>query len=74
MPLQFKGMPSLFEGMRMWSCRTQKYTFVISEEGGRFTASAKALDNPTRIDLGGHNAHDSFDSAQQVCVDLMYPH
>ena len=74
MPLQFKEMPRLFPQQRMWGCATPRYTFIITEEGGKFSASAKLGGKGSRIDLGGgFEAFDSWDAAQQSCVDLLYP-
>lgn len=72
MPFQFKPMPSLFPEMKIWGCVAKEFTFVISQDEDGFTASAKVQGSPQRIDLGGHGAHETFDSAQQACVDLAY--
>lgn len=73
MPLQFKSMPQIFPTQRMWGCRTNKYTFIITEEDGKFSASAKLGGQGPTIHLGGFAAHSSWDSAQQACVNLLYP-
>lgn len=73
MPLQFKEMPRLFPQQRLWGCRTWKYTFVISEEQGKFSASARLGGVGNVIHLGsGFEAYHSFDEAQQACVNLLY--
>ena len=73
MPLQFQKMPSVFPQQRMWGCRTYKYTFIITEEDGKFTALAKLGGQGSTIYLGsGFEAYDSWDTAQQACVDLLY--
>lgn len=76
MPFQFKSIPSPFPEMRMWACIAHGHSFVISEEDGRFTASAKCGPSTPgdgkRIDLGGLDAHATWDEAQQACVNFIY--
>lgn len=76
MPFQFKPMPQIFPNQRIWGCAACGYTFVITEEQGRYTVSAKqGLSRPhdgKRIDLGGFEQYNSFDEAQQACVDFVY--
>ncbi len=76
MPFQFKRVPSPFPQMRMWGCIAHGHSFIISEEEGRFTVSAKygpsTPNDGKRIDLGGHAAYTTFDEAQQACVNFIY--
>ena len=74
MPFQFKELPRVFPQQRIWGCVACDHTFVITEENGRFSASTKYRGIGKRIDLGaGFEAFSSFDEAQQVCVDYIYP-
>lgn len=76
MPFQFKELPRVYPQQRIWGCIACGHTFVITEEDGRFSASAKCgprtPHDGKRIDLGEFEAYASFDEAQQACVNFIY--
>jgi hypothetical protein len=69
--MKFKRLPSIFQGQEIWGCVRGSFTFIITKDRGKFSASTKVYGSSafdgSRHDLGGFGAHNSFEEAANAC-------
>jgi hypothetical protein len=65
----FKQMSPVFEGQNMWGAISSGFTFIITKDGDKYSASAKKGGAGNRIDLGGFGFHHNLEEAKNACEE-----
>ena len=69
--MKFNEMASVFSDQKMWGAVSDDgKTFIITEESGKYSASAKYAGRRARDDLAGYEAYDSLESAIAACEEM----
>jgi hypothetical protein len=69
--MKFEKMPDIYPAMQLWGHRTPEYSFMISCQAGRYSASAQRMcGTPITETIVSYDAFDSFDKAKQACKDF----
>src|ERR1700731_4536610 len=75
--MKFEPMESPFSEMRMWGAKSKGFSFIITldaQHGCKYTASVRSVIDATRsgmYELGGYNAHATWQSAVDACKKFL---